>query len=71
MFLERIDDPSVRETIPLSHRQFFPAELEGLLHYNGFALEARYGDFDRQPPGGDEESQVLVARPRKVASRRN
>ncbi len=30
---------------PLAHRQFFPQELEALLHYNGFAIERWIGDF--------------------------
>jgi SAM-dependent methyltransferase len=49
---------------PLAHRQFFPAELEALLHYNGFEIEARYGDFDRRELRGDAESQIIVARAR-------
>lgn len=32
-------------TTPLTHRQFFPQELEALLHYNGFAIEKIEGDF--------------------------
>jgi SAM-dependent methyltransferase len=49
---------------PLAHRQFFPQELEALLHYNGFTLEQRWGDFDRGPLHLDCESQVVVARAR-------
>jgi SAM-dependent methyltransferase len=30
---------------PLAHRQFYPQELEALLHYNGFAIERASGDF--------------------------
>jgi SAM-dependent methyltransferase len=57
-----------RTTItPLAHRQFFPKELDALLHYNGFRIEARFGDFQRGPLRGDSESQVVIAR---VAPRR-
>lgn len=49
-------------TRPLAHRQFFPAELEALLHYNGLDIEHRWGDFERGPISGDSESQVIVAR---------
>ncbi len=46
--------------VQLSHRCFFPAELEALLHYNGFEVLARYGDFEQGELRGDSESQVLV-----------
>lgn len=61
------DLEDARETFvrPLAHRQFFPAELEALLHYNGFTIEARWGDFDRTPLDAWSESQVIVARPRR------
>ena len=52
------------KTLPLSQRQFFPQELEALLHYNGFAIEHLWGDFTRGPLEDDSESQVLVVRKR-------
>ena len=50
---------------PLTQRQFFPAELEALLHYNGFDLESHTGDFDGKPITRDTESQVLIAKVRR------
>jgi len=50
---------------PLTQRQFFPAELEALLHYNGFTVESHTGDFDGKPITADTESQVLVATARR------
>ena len=50
---------------PLTQRQFFPAELEALLHYNGFATESHTGDFDGEPITAATESQVVVARVRR------
>ena len=50
---------------PLTQRQFFPAELEALLHYNGFELESHTGDFDGEPITAATESQVLIARARR------
>ncbi len=44
----------------LSHRYFFPAELEALLHYNGFEQIAVYGDFEEGALDADAESQVVV-----------
>ncbi|RLB51639.1 MAG: class I SAM-dependent methyltransferase [Deltaproteobacteria bacterium] len=52
---------------PLTQRQFFPAELEALLHYNGFALESHTGDFDGKPITDAAESQVLIARLRRAS----
>ncbi len=60
-----VADPRDVYVCPLAHRQFFPAELEALLHYNGFAIEARYGDFARTPLDAWSESQVIVARRRR------
>jgi hypothetical protein len=45
---------------PLAHRQLFPAELEALLHYNGFRIEERWGDFSRGPLTRTSESQIIV-----------
>lgn len=48
--------------IQLSHRYFFPKELEALLHYAGFEIEGRFGDFEGGPLHKDSESQVTVCR---------
>ncbi len=55
---------------PLAHRQFFPQELELLLHYNGFAIRDRWGDFERGPQHVDCESQILVASAGRLRARR-
>jgi SAM-dependent methyltransferase len=44
----------------LNMRCFFPLELEMLLHYNGFAIKAKYGDFDRSVFRSDSSRQILV-----------
>jgi SAM-dependent methyltransferase len=41
--------PDAAFMTPLAHRQFFPQEMEALLHYNGFEATALYGDFARGP----------------------
>lgn len=64
MIFQNQQDLSDLRSIPLSQRQFFPQELEMLLHYNGFALEAHWGDFQRGPLRTDSESQVIVAKAR-------
>ncbi len=50
---------------PLTQRQFFPAELESLLYYNGFRVESHTGDFTGKPIDADTESQVVIARLRR------
>lgn len=49
-------------SVQLSHRYFFPQELEALLHYNGFQVLGHYGDFELGELRGDVESQVVVCR---------
>lgn len=52
---------------PLAHRQFFPQELEALLHYNGFAIHALMGDFEGNPLVST--SEVIVVRAKQRARR--
>ena len=58
---------------PLTQRQFFPAELEALLHYNGLTVLSHTGDFKGEPITQATESQVIVAkrRPTREARRRS
>jgi SAM-dependent methyltransferase len=48
----------------LSQRQFFPRELEALLHYNGFAVERHDGGFEGEALEEHCDSQVVLARSR-------
>jgi SAM-dependent methyltransferase len=50
---------------PLAHRQFFPSELEALLHYNGFAVDEAYGDYKRGRLDRYSEQMIFVCRPRR------
>jgi SAM-dependent methyltransferase len=49
MEFEPTDKTHAAFRTPLVHRQFFPRELEALLHYNGFAIEELVGDFTGPP----------------------
>jgi SAM-dependent methyltransferase len=55
---------------PLAHRQFYPQEIEALLHYNGFELTALRSDFAPGPPSNETGTLVLHCRrkrpPRKT-----
>lgn len=57
------DEQEWVETLP--QRQFFPRELEALLHYNGFLVERHDGGFSEERVDEYAESQVLVARVRE------
>lgn len=46
----------------LRMRIYFPQELDGLLHFNGFSIEAKYGDYDESPFKGDSPRQLVVAK---------
>jgi SAM-dependent methyltransferase len=62
MIFQNVADLSDVRTLPLSQRQWFPGELEALLHYNGFRVEHMWGDFDKSPLTSDSESQIVVAK---------
>ncbi len=55
--------------VPLTHRQFFPRELEALLHYNGFGDLVITADFTDGPP--ELDAQSLVFNCRAVPGRRS
>lgn len=45
---------------PLARRMFFPQELELLLHYNGFSITQRYGNWDGSPITNESQLMILV-----------
>jgi SAM-dependent methyltransferase len=47
---------------PLAHRQFFPREVEALLHYNGFDVTKVSGDFSGGPLAQDSDVMVWHAK---------
>lgn len=42
-------------------RQFFPQELEALLHYNGFQIEEKFGDRSGEKFESSSPRQIIVA----------
>lgn len=66
MQFEDAEDPSSFFLVPLAQRHVFPAELEALLHYNGFVVDELWGDFAKTALDAASESQVVVARPRRT-----
>lgn len=61
----RFTPPEPRPTleVPLTHRQFFPRELESLLHYNGFDQILFTADFTNQPADRSVDSIVVDCQP--------
>jgi SAM-dependent methyltransferase len=49
-------------TIPLTHRQIFPREMEALLHYNGFVDLEFTADFSDSPADRHTDSAVVSCR---------
>ena len=47
----------------LSMRIYYPQELDELLTYNGFAIDAKYGDYNRSPFQSSSPRQLVVTHP--------
>ncbi len=60
------EDGSETFTVPLTHRQFFPREMEALLHYNGFVDLKFTADFSDQPADRYTDSVVVSCRVKKA-----
>jgi SAM-dependent methyltransferase len=45
-------------------RIFYPQELDALLHYNGFVIESKFGDYDESPFESSSPKQLIVCRRR-------
>jgi SAM-dependent methyltransferase len=56
------EDGTAPWTVPLAQRQFFPREMEALLHYNGFSDLRWSGDFTEDGPDVDTDSIVVSCR---------
>ena len=46
----------------LNMRCFFPQELDALLHYNGFKMLRKYGDFDLSRFAAASPKQIVICR---------
>ena len=56
------EDGSNLRTVPLTHRQYFPREMEALLHYNGFEQIFFTADFTDLPLDRHVDSIVVRAK---------
>jgi SAM-dependent methyltransferase len=69
MEFEPLGRPSEAWTTPLAHRQFYPRELEALLHYNGFRVIDLHADFAAQPPDRETATLIYHCTPRPSANK--
>lgn len=46
----------------LNMRMYFPQELEALLHYNGFEIIEKYGNYEKEPFSSISPKQLIVAK---------
>jgi SAM-dependent methyltransferase len=65
MRFEPVDAPQRAWTQLLAHRQYYPHEIEALLHYNGFEIESVTSDFGSEPLHRYSDSAVYTARLRR------
>lgn len=65
MVFEPLSDSTRRWVTPLAHRQFFPQELEALLHYNGLEVTSLVGDFSDDAPTSESSTLVYHCRARR------
>jgi len=70
MIFEPVGAPARRWVTPLAHRQFFPQELEALLHYNGFDVLLQHADHESKPPDVETTTLIYHCRARRQAARR-
>jgi SAM-dependent methyltransferase len=57
---QRPDGEEAQRIAPLMLRYTFPQELETLLHYNGFTIVERYGDWDRSSLASDSKYMIFI-----------
>lgn len=57
-----VDDPTDFHMQLLTHRCWYPAELGALLHYEGFRVLQRWGDFEGEPLDESHDTQVYLCR---------
>lgn len=65
MEFEPIDGPPF--TVPLTHRQYFPAELSALVEDLGWEITGLTADFTAEPAHDGADSLLMRARPRPAA----
>jgi 2-polyprenyl-3-methyl-5-hydroxy-6-metoxy-1,4-benzoquinol methylase len=58
------DGQRQQKTIRVALRYVFPQEVEALLHYNGFQVLSRYGNWQQEPLTATSPEMIFVCRKR-------
>lgn len=56
----RVDEADEERIVSFALRMLFPQELDALLLYNGFSIEAKYGTYDETPFVSASPKQLVV-----------
>ncbi len=64
MEFEPLHDKKGAWVTPLAHRQFFPQEMEALLHYNGLEVVDIHSDYEHKAPDGESETLIFHCKKR-------
>jgi hypothetical protein len=67
VWIFRDDVSGEEQAVPLNLRMFFPAEVDSLLHYNGFRVEAKYGDYGEARFCDSSRKQIMICRAASAA----
>jgi SAM-dependent methyltransferase len=59
-----IGDGSKEFVVENNMRILYPQELDALLHYNGFTIEAKFGSYDEMPFESTLPRQLVICRPK-------
>ena len=52
------EDAEIEASLVL--RMYFPQELDALLRYNGFVLDAKYGTYEQEAFSSESEKQLII-----------
>ena len=66
MEFEPLHNKEASWVTPLAHRQFFPQEMEALLHYNGLEVVDIHADFEHKAPTAESESLIYHCKKSRV-----
>jgi ubiquinone/menaquinone biosynthesis C-methylase UbiE len=61
----KIESEEKERVVENNMRILFPQELDGLLHYNGFSIEAKFGDYDQSSFRSTSPKQLVVCSSKK------
>jgi hypothetical protein len=58
----QLPERSEEVVVEVCNRIYFPRELDALLQYDGFRLEAKFGNYERTASASDSPIQLVFCR---------